>query len=197
MTNPVPVSSEQLLPFTQNAESTKKWKESTDKGFLKIYLFNVTNANEYLNDDEEVIRVKEVGPIVYSYKPNITIQEWADNENLITFAKQKTFHFEPELTEVDLNTTINSVNVVAAGVVDKINSYGAIKRFVAEPFVNTNFKKYNTTLFFTRTIDEMLFGGYDISFLLAIDKDKINKYPDARYGLMYNVSSICSIELSQ
>lgn len=143
---------------------------------------------EYLNEDDEIIRVKEIGPIVYSYKPNITIQEWADNENQITFAKQKTFHFEPEMTKVDLNTTINSVNVVAAGVVDKLTTYNYIARMIANPVVNSNFKKYNASIFFSRTVDEILFGGYDISFLIGIDKSKIEKYPEKRYGLMFNVS---------
>ena len=116
------------MPFVQDAESTKKWSSSTEKGYLKIYLFNITNLDSYLNEDDEMIRVKEIGPIVYSYRPNITILNWTNNENSITFVKFKTYHFEKEMTKVDLNAVINSVNIVAAGVVDKVNSYGYIKR---------------------------------------------------------------------
>lgn len=177
------------MPFTRDAESTKKWSSSTDKGYLKIHLFNITNLEAYLNEDDELLRVKEVGPIVYSYKPNITILNWTDSENLITFAKLKTYHFEPEMTKIDLNESINSVDIVAAGIADKLANYGYFKRLVADTVVNTNFKKYNTSLFFTRTIDEILFKGYDISVLFAIDSAKSSKYPDGLYGLMHNVNT--------
>ena len=141
-----------------------------------------------MSEADEVIRVKEVGPVVYSFLPNVTILNWTDSENLITFAKIKTFHFEPEMTKIDLSTPINSVNIVAAGVVDKLKDFNVFKKFFAETLVNTNFQRHNTTLFFTRTIDEILFAGYDISFLFGIDEKKISKYPEKLYGLFHNVS---------
>jgi hypothetical protein len=82
----------------------------------------------YLNNDDEMIRVQEVGPIVYSYKPNITILNWTNNENEVTFARFKTYHFEPEMTKISLDTPINTINMVAASVVDNVNSQGYFKR---------------------------------------------------------------------
>lgn len=146
--------------------------------------------DEYLNEDEDHIRVKEIGPVVYSYKPNITILNWSDDENEITFAKFKTFHFEPEMTKVDLNASINSVNIIASSIVDKTSGYNYFKKMIADPYVNTQFRKFNTTMFVTKTIDELLFAGYDISVLPALDDEASKKYPDNLYGLMHGVGCV-------
>jgi hypothetical protein len=39
----------------------------------------------------------------------------------------------------------------------------------------------------TKTIDEILFGGYVIDFLFSLDKDKKEKYKTGKYGLMHDV----------
>ena len=143
---------------------------------------------EYLNGTDQLIQVNEVGPIVYSYRPNIIIQNWTDAENLITYSKNKTFYFEPTMTRVDLNSKINSVNIVAASVVDKLASMSSFSRLIGEMKVNSIFQRHNASIFFTRTVDELLFGGYNISFLFDLDKNKITKFPDGLYGLMHNVS---------
>ncbi|KAI3487331.1 hypothetical protein L1887_48779 [Cichorium endivia] len=90
------------------------------------------------------------------------------------------------MTKIDLNTKINSVNVVAASVVDKLAGMGYLKQLLGKPKVEKIFQNYNTSIFFTRTVDELLFGGYNISFLIKLDKEKITKFPDQLYGLMHN-----------
>ena len=42
-------------------------------------------------------------------------------------------------------------------------------------------------MFMTKTIDEILFAGYDIPFLFQIDAEKKAKYPSGKYGLMHGV----------
>lgn len=113
--------------------------------------------------------------------------EWSEDETEITFAKIKTFHFEPELTKVDLNATINSVNIIASSIIDKISYYGYLRKLVSESVVNNKFKKFNTSMFITATIDQMLFAGYDISVLPEVNDEASKKYPDNLYGLMHNV----------
>jgi len=173
------------LPFSKDGEITQKWKSNTDKGYLKMYLFNITNLDEYLNEEEDYINVNEVGPVVYSYKPNITILNWSEDQSTVTFVKERTFHFEPEMTKIDMNTTINSANIIAASIVDKVSKDGYFKRLIADPYVNTQFKKFNTSMFLTKTVDELLFAGYDISVLPAVNEDAAKKYPDNLYGLMH------------
>jgi len=172
------------LPFANGSESTQKWSSSKDRGYLSIYLFNITNLESYLNEEDDTIKVKEVGPVVYSYEPDITILNWDSNETAISFAKFKTFYFEPELSKIDLNTVINTVNIPVATVLNSLEDYGFFLKFLGETKAFSNFKKYNSTVFFSKTIDEILFKGYDAKVVGAIKEDKA--LPNDTYGLMYN-----------
>lgn len=143
--------------------------------------------DSYLDETDDVIRVKEVGPIVYSYNHNITIMDWLDQENVIKFAKFRTYYYEPEMSKISLNASINAVNILAATILDNVHQYGTLTKFFAESKVHTNFKRHGTTLFFTKTVDELLFAGYDASVLMAIKPEASVKYPDGLYGLMHGV----------
>lgn len=175
----------QRLPFTSTSESTEKWSKNRDKGYLKIYLFNITNMDNYLDEVDDVIKVKEVGPIVYSYNHNITIMDWSNEESVIKFAKFRTYYYEPEMSKISLNASINSVNILAASIIDNVNQYSTFTRYFAESKVNANFKRHGTSLFFTKTVDELLFAGYDASVLASVKPEAAAKYPDGLYGLMH------------
>lgn len=42
------------------------WRKPPVDVFLKVYVFNITNAEAFLNNEEK-LRVQEVGPYVYQY----------------------------------------------------------------------------------------------------------------------------------
>ena len=41
------------------------WRKPEVELYTKVYLFNVTNAEEYMAGIDDKIKVKEVGPYVY------------------------------------------------------------------------------------------------------------------------------------
>lgn len=41
------------------------WKEPPVKVYIKVFIFNITNAEEFLNKKDTRLKVKEVGPYVY------------------------------------------------------------------------------------------------------------------------------------
>lgn len=41
------------------------WVQPPDEVLLKVYVFNITNSEEFLNGTDKNLRVQEIGPIVY------------------------------------------------------------------------------------------------------------------------------------
>ncbi|CAG4949326.1 unnamed protein product, partial [Parnassius apollo] len=72
------------------------WARPPVRPFVHVYVYNVTNADEFLNNGSKPI-LDELGPYVYSEeweKVNIT-----DNENgTLSFHYKRTYTFQPELS---------------------------------------------------------------------------------------------------
>ena len=41
------------------------WEKPPLEVFLKVYIFNITNGEEFLNGNDKKLKVEEVGPYVY------------------------------------------------------------------------------------------------------------------------------------
>lgn len=41
------------------------WKNPPDEVLLRVYIFNITNSEEFLNGTDARLRLQEVGPIVF------------------------------------------------------------------------------------------------------------------------------------
>jgi len=51
--------------FGEGGETFELWRKPEVDLYVKIYLFNVTNRDEYLSGEESKLRFQEVGPYVY------------------------------------------------------------------------------------------------------------------------------------
>ena len=54
----------QKLIFADEGEIFELWKEPPVELYIKIYLFNITNAEAFM-DGTEKMKVEEIGPYVY------------------------------------------------------------------------------------------------------------------------------------
>ncbi|XP_022239047.1 scavenger receptor class B member 1-like isoform X2 [Limulus polyphemus] len=106
---------QQNLPLANGSISYKVWKDIPIPLYQKVYLFNMTNPEEFLQKASKP-RLEEIGPYTYRswwIKENIT---WHHNDT-VTYRERKKFVFRPELSvggEDDLITTINFPMVAAA-----------------------------------------------------------------------------------
>ncbi|KZC10300.1 PREDICTED: scavenger receptor class B member 1-like isoform X2 [Dufourea novaeangliae] len=66
------------------------WRKPPIDVYLKIYIFNITNRDEFLKGKEK-LKVEEIGPYVY--------QEMLDNQN-VTWHKNNTISYTPKRTIV-------------------------------------------------------------------------------------------------
>ena len=51
--------------FSQGGEIFEMWRAPPVDLYLKVYLFNVTNHEDYLSGKDSKIRFQQVGPYVY------------------------------------------------------------------------------------------------------------------------------------
>lgn len=59
---------------------------------MRVYIFNVTNSDEWLSGNESKLRVEQIGPFVYKEtwtKTNVTFHRY----NFITFVTSKNSSF--------------------------------------------------------------------------------------------------------
>ncbi|XP_054002361.1 scavenger receptor class B member 1 [Hylaeus anthracinus] len=88
--NPVKTILEYNVRLRPNSLIFELWKKPPIDVYIKVYIFNVTNAEEFLKGEEK-LKVEEVGPYVY--------QEILENEN-ITWHKNNTMSYIPRRTIV-------------------------------------------------------------------------------------------------
>ena len=60
-----PVPSRQKLIFQEGSEIFNLWRTPPVDLYIKIYLFNVTNAEDFMAGRAEKMQIEEVGPYVY------------------------------------------------------------------------------------------------------------------------------------
>lgn len=68
----------QSLVITKDSDLFKLWQDPPVQPEMRVFLFNYTNVEEWLNGTDEKLNVEELGPYVYQEiwrKKNITFHE--------------------------------------------------------------------------------------------------------------------------
>ena len=53
------------ITFGEGGEIFELWRKPPVDLYLKVYLFNVTNAEDYMNGKADKLQFQELGPYVY------------------------------------------------------------------------------------------------------------------------------------
>ena len=59
---------------------------------LQVYLFNVTNSEAFLAGEQK-LKVQEIGPYTYSAPQVKKVQEWSQDQNVMTFQSKTTYSY--------------------------------------------------------------------------------------------------------
>lgn len=76
-----------------------------------MYLFNVTNSQQLETGEETRIKLQEIGPFVYEFRPSIQIDGWSADKTHIRYRVNKTYVFDPTRSPYPLNTPIRNINI--------------------------------------------------------------------------------------
>lgn len=98
----------QNLVLSNKSSAFEWWLDPPLKTYLKVHIFNYTNIPEYMNYNDNKLKVEDLGPFVY--------EEIVDKYNLklenstLTYNERRTFKFQPLLSkglEIDIITVPN------------------------------------------------------------------------------------------
>ncbi|XP_044735776.1 scavenger receptor class B member 1 isoform X2 [Chrysoperla carnea] len=85
------------VQFSEGSEIYELWRKPPVNLYLRVYLFNVTNAEAFLRGDEK-LRVEEVGPYVYEENLEHVNVTFNDNGTLSTIPKHPLV-WRPDLSQ--------------------------------------------------------------------------------------------------
>ncbi|KAF5284244.1 hypothetical protein FQR65_LT00244 [Abscondita terminalis] len=90
------------------------WKNPPDEVLLRVYIFNITNANEFLNGEHNKLKVEEIGPIVFMERLTHSNVTFNPNDTL-TYVAERRAVFLPEKNALDMNATLMVPNLAVLG----------------------------------------------------------------------------------
>jgi scavenger receptor class B protein 1 len=161
--------------------SFQYWQKPGVTRLTKVYIFNVTNPDNFLNLGEKP-RLQEIGPFVYREDMEKVNIKFHDNGTL-TYQHKKILQFVPELS-VNKEQKITVPNIPLLTLSTQSNSLSYIVQRGISLLLNVNgFKP-----FVTITADELVFGYDDTLVSLAHKFYPKRKRPMSRMGLLINVS---------
>ncbi|CAH1407704.1 unnamed protein product [Nezara viridula] len=107
---PVQVIRDFNMNMREGSYIYRMWKAPPIKLYIKVFIFNITNAAQFLNGEDKKLRVAEVGP--YTYSETVVNEEivWNNNKTM-SFTPRRNVQFEPEMSigdpDVDIVTVAN------------------------------------------------------------------------------------------
>lgn len=126
---------EQKLQMGPDSLAFQLWKNPPIGVYLKVYIFNITNPEEFLKGEEK-LKVKEIGPYVYQ---EILVNEnvvWYDN-NTISYMPNRTIVYVPEMSSGDPEKDMVQVpNIPMLGISSSLHDRGFFVNYPWTSLVN-------------------------------------------------------------
>ncbi|KAG5674505.1 hypothetical protein PVAND_004467 [Polypedilum vanderplanki] len=172
------------LKLKNHTINYENWKETPVPMYLEIYLFNWTNADQLYNTSVTPNFV-EMGPYVFLEKHIRTNVTWSNDETTVDFYQKRVWHFVPELSNGSLEDEVTNVNPIVA-------ACGYTSRYLSNAMkfaINFLISGERGPFFVTRTVNELLFEGYDDALLKVIrasNDPTFPKIPFDRMGWFYS-----------
>ncbi|KAK7600879.1 hypothetical protein V9T40_008320 [Parthenolecanium corni] len=168
------------LPLNEGSVTYDMWRKPPVTPIMRIYIYNVTNADEFLNDKQKPI-INEIGP--YTYSESWEKVNLVRNDNgTITFNQRKIFTFRPELSAGSEDDLVVVPNIPLLSATSKSASAPKFLRITIN--FMTNLKKLKP--FVAVTVGELLWGYDDPLMQLAKEMAPDTKLPFERFGLFFD-----------
>ncbi|CAH2056216.1 unnamed protein product, partial [Iphiclides podalirius] len=156
------------------------WARPPVRPFVHVYVYNVTNADEFLNNGSKPI-LDELGPYVYSEeweKVNIT-----DNENgTLSFHYKRTYTFQPELSSGPDDDAVVVPNIPMLSATSQSKHAARFLRLAMASIMDI----LKIKPFVEVSVGQLLWGYEDPLLKLAKDVvPKEQKLPYEEFGLFY------------
>lgn len=171
------------LVLTKTSQSFNLWKETPIPMYFSVYLFNWTNADEVIESKWAVKpKLEQCGPYVFS-EHHVRVNLTWNNNNTVSFQQKRIWHFLPEFSNGTLSDNITNINPIVSVVGNKAKDLNIIFKIL----INRALKWGEKALFQTRTVDELIFKGYEDKILSILANLTIPGFsiPFTKFGWFY------------
>ncbi|XP_011162113.1 protein croquemort isoform X1 [Solenopsis invicta] len=168
-----------ILTLTPVSFTYDLWVKTPIPVYFKFYMFNWTNPEEFYKPGAKP-NFQEMGPYVFrevDTKVNII---WNDN-GTATFLKRKEWFFEESLSNGKLTDEITNLNPIVATVAHSVKSKPPFIRKLVNEFMVS----LGESLVFTRTVNTLIFEGFNDTLLEIARKMKVTKIPYSKFAWFY------------
>lgn len=181
--------------FSPHSRSYEEWKSPNVDLYMDVYMFNWTNADEFLNSDSEKINLQEVGPFRFMEKRSKVNVTFNDANSTVTYYPFSEYFAVPG--DISLTEEITSLDIVTVGAGDTALEMNELDKRK----VSMGLDIYEKSISITKSVAEFLFDGYEDNLLTlsrtpgAIDESfmKVPEVPFDRIGWFYMVIKISLI----
>lgn len=169
------------LTLKNNSRVFNIWKGNNEISMnMDFYFFNWTNPEE-LKLPGKKPNLIQVGPYSFIHKTEKVNIIFHPENNTVSYDTRKFWYFNPSKSNGSLDDKINHLNVVAVTAVNKVRYWS--------PFIQSSLSYIlNNKLHVVKTVDELLFKGYEDS-LISMGKMAMgntdNMPPYDKFGWFY------------
>nr|XP_023019391.1 scavenger receptor class B member 1 [Leptinotarsa decemlineata] len=167
------------LKLRDGSLSFQYWQKPGVIRLTKLYIFNVTNADNFLAVGEKP-KLQEIGPFVYREDMEKVNIQFHDN-GTVSFQHKKILQFVPELS-ADRNKKIVVPNIPLLTLATQANSMN----YFVQKAISIMLSMNGFEPFVTLTADELVFGYDDRLVSLAHQFYRKSKRPGEKMGLLIN-----------
>ncbi|CAK9832022.1 Scavenger receptor class B member 1 [Anthophora retusa] len=156
------------------------WREPPVTPRLSVYIYNVTNADEFLNDGEKPVLV-ELGPYVYEQQWEKTQVKFNENDT-VSYRVKKRFTFAPEWSVGSEEDLVVVPNVPMLSATSQSKHAARFLRLAMASIMDI----LRIKPFVEVSVGQLLWGYEDPLLKLAKDVvPKEQKLPYDQFGLLY------------
>lgn len=177
------------LSLTPKSTNYELWIETPIPMYLKIYMFNLTNPENCFVINGEKPNFVELGPYVFSEVDSKVQQTWNKN-GTITYQRKRVWHFEESMSNGSLSDNVTNINAVTASVVYALRYKGNILRELADRIM----RMVDQKLIITKTVNELLFEGYNDKMLDIARKLNVTEIPFTKFGWFFERNGSASYD---
>lgn len=167
----------------------EKWKRPSTPIVVKIYLFGVTNSEAFLNKTDDVLKLEEIGPIVYhKYIVQKDIVFHEENSTMSFTTDYEIKYPEEENIPGIMNRSLIVPNPLILGFASIIKD--RYDNFLVRNTFNSYVAAIQDHIFLNRTVYENLWNLTSPVLEKIKDQPLLSPFvPRANAGLLFNVSS--------
>lgn len=178
---PYDILMNERLKMVRGLPAYEWWKNPPDEVLLRVYVFNITNPQEFLNGKDKKLRLQEIGPFIFREKLRHTNVEFHENGTM-TYTAHRTAIFLPEMNHLSLNATLVIPNLAVLG----MSSYLSDAAFLTKLGFNLLISRMDSQPLVTSTV-------YDYFWNLTDPLVKVGKklaphlVPAENMGILYQI----------